>query len=148
MILFFDTSAFVKFFHEEDGTELVTELINSQDNEIWILDLCRLEFISALCRRFRNNEIDEDALNEAIEGLGLEEENARFNVEPLSQVVIQEAEDLLRRYGRQYGLRTLDSLHLGCFSLISEAEWYFVTADDNLCRIAESMGFKTIDPLK
>ena len=36
MILFFDTSALVKFFHNEDGTEAVTDLLNSQENKIWI----------------------------------------------------------------------------------------------------------------
>ena len=36
MILFFDTSALIKFFHEEEGTEKVTGLIHNEDNEIWI----------------------------------------------------------------------------------------------------------------
>lgn len=146
MILFFDTSALIKFFHEEDGTDVVTKLITSKDNEVWILDLCRLEFISALYRRFRNNEIDENILNEAINGF--EEEITRFQVEPLSQIVIHEAESLLKKYGKKHGLRTLDSLHLGCFSLVSEENWYFVAADENLCRVVESMGFKTINPIK
>ena len=35
MILFFDTSALVKFFHEEDGSEKVTKLIASQNNKIF-----------------------------------------------------------------------------------------------------------------
>jgi PIN domain nuclease of toxin-antitoxin system len=48
MILFFDTSALVKFFHEEDGSEKVTKLIASQNNKIFALDLCKLEFLSAL----------------------------------------------------------------------------------------------------
>lgn len=54
MNFFFDTSARVKYFHEEEGTKLVTKRINSKDNEIWVLDLFRLEFIAALYRRFRN----------------------------------------------------------------------------------------------
>ncbi len=42
MILFFDTSALVKFFHEEDGSEKVTEIITSRNNKIFVLDLCKL----------------------------------------------------------------------------------------------------------
>ncbi len=42
MILFFDTSALVKFFHEEDGSEKVTKLITSENNKIFVLDLCKL----------------------------------------------------------------------------------------------------------
>jgi predicted nucleic acid-binding protein len=146
MILFFDTSALVKFFHNEEGTEAVTELLNSQENEIWVSELVRLEFVSALHRRFRNREIDEKILNEAIEGFDVE--ITHFNMEPLSHVIVCEAEDLLKRYGKEYGLRTLDALHLGCFSLISESAWLFVSTDENLCKVAELMGTKVINPLK
>lgn len=146
MILFFDTSALVKFFHNEEGTKAVTELLSSQENEIWVSELIRLEFVSALHRRFRNKEIDEDILNEAIEGF--EVEITRFNIEPLSHVIVREAEDFLKRYGKEYGLRTLDALHLGCFNLISEKDWLFVSTDENLCKVAELMGTKVIDPLR
>lgn len=43
MKLFFDTSALVKFFHEETGTELVTQLINNPQNEVWISELTIVE---------------------------------------------------------------------------------------------------------
>lgn len=53
MNLFFDTSALVKFFHTEEGTDKVTELINSEENEIWISEVAGLEFLSAILRRLR-----------------------------------------------------------------------------------------------
>ena len=34
MNLFFDTSALIKFFHEEEGTDIVTELILDRNNEV------------------------------------------------------------------------------------------------------------------
>ena len=45
MNLFFDTSALVKFFHEEEGTDIVTELILDRNNEIWGSELGRLELL-------------------------------------------------------------------------------------------------------
>jgi uncharacterized protein with PIN domain len=81
MILFFDTSALVKFFHEEKGSETVTNLVLSKDNEIWISELARIEFLSAIFRRFRNREVDDEQLREAL--MGFEEQLATFNVEPL-----------------------------------------------------------------
>ena len=146
MILFFDTSALVKFFHNEDGTEAVTDLLNSQENKIWISELAKLEFLSALHRRFRNKEIDENILKEAIGGF--EEEINRFNIEPLSHATVQEARELLQKHGKEYGLRTLDALHLGCFRLISEDDWFFVSTDENLCKIVEYLGDKVINPVK
>ncbi len=47
MNLFFDTSALVKFFHEEIGTELVT-----QQNEVWISELTIVEFLSVMYRLY------------------------------------------------------------------------------------------------
>ncbi len=43
MILFFDTSALVKVFHEEKGSEVVTPLIKAKDNEVWISELARID---------------------------------------------------------------------------------------------------------
>lgn len=68
MNLFFDTSALVKYFHEEQGSEIVTDLITDPENIVHVSDLARLEFISVLYRRYRNKDIDENSLNEAISG--------------------------------------------------------------------------------
>lgn len=145
MKLFFDTSALVKFFHEEEGTQNVTGLINSEENEIWILEIASLEFLSALFRRFRNNEINDEELEVAISSF--EEQIDSFNVEPLGNATIKEAKSLLKKYGKVHGLRTLDAFHLGAFNLVCEEDWYFVTSDSNLYQVLEEIGFKTINPL-
>mgnify|MGYP001609919023 CR=1 FL=1 len=144
MKLFFDTSALIKFFHEEEGTQEVTRLITAEGSELWVSELVTIEFFSALFRRLRNNEITEDKLNEAISGF--DEQIALFNIEPLGHAVVTEAESLLKKYGKMQGLRALDALHLGTFSLISEDNWFFVAADNVLCNVVQSMGFKTINP--
>ncbi len=146
MRLFFDTSALVKFFHEEDGSENVTELVTSPDNEIWVSELARIEFLSALLRRFRNKEITEEKLDEAISGFN--ETIVSFNVEPLGQAIIREAESLMRKAGKRQGIRTLDALHIGTFTLISGDDWVFVAADKTLCGIIQSIGFKAINPIE
>ncbi|MFH1146302.1 MAG: type II toxin-antitoxin system VapC family toxin [Pseudomonadota bacterium] len=145
MIIFFDTSALIKLFHTEPGSALVTDLITSPNNDIWISELARIEFYSALYRRYRNKEIDGARLEAAV--LGFEEQCLLFNIEPLGQVVVQEAETLMKRFGKTMGLRTLDSLQLGSFVLIGGQDWYFTAADETLCRIAEETGAKTINPL-
>ena len=146
MNLFFDTSALVKFFHEEEGTDIVTELILDQNNEVWISELGRLEFISTVFRRFRNKELDEERLNTAVNSF--ENQISEFNIEPLGHAVLEEAELFIKNHGRAHGLKAMDALHLGSFSLIFEKDWSFVVADDNLCKVAEVVGFNTINPLK
>ena len=48
MKLFFDTSSLAKLFQEESGTDYVDELVNSSENEIWILELAEIEFLSCM----------------------------------------------------------------------------------------------------
>ena len=146
MNLFFDTSALVKFFHEEEGTETVTDLILDRNNEVYILELARLEFLSAVFRRFRNKELDEEQLNTAVNSF--EDQVDRFNIEPLGHAVLEEATLLMKNHGRTHGLKALDTLHLGTFSLLSEEDWAFVAADDSLCGVAKLIGYNTINPLK
>lgn len=145
MNFFFDTSALVKFFHVEDGTDVVTQLIEGTASGIFVSDLARLEFISALYRRYRNNTIDEVRLRSAI--TNFEKQLLSFSVEPLNQLVIDESGLLLKKYGKLYGLRTLDALHLGTFNLISEYGWCFVTADRVLEEVANLSGCLTINPV-
>jgi predicted nucleic acid-binding protein len=144
VILFFDTSALVKYFHIEEGSEYVTTLINDSNNEIWVLELARIEFISALFRKYRANIIDNNQLESAIDGF--ETEYNIFNIEPLSQAVAIEAEYLLKKYGKTEGLRTLDALHFAAFRLIAEEGWYFVATDEVLCQTVQLENFKVINP--
>lgn len=144
MRFFFDTSALVKFFYVESGTEIVTQIIEHSASEIWISDLARLEFASALYRRYRNKSLDEIKLHTAT--TYFDKQLVSFNIEPLNQLVIDEAGLLLKKYGRDFGLRTLDALHLGTYSLISEPGWCFVTSDTVLVEVAKLAGFLSLNP--
>ncbi len=147
MILFFDTSALIKYFHVEEGTEQVTTLINDPNHEVWILELTRIEFISALYRKYRAHIINNNQLKLAIEGF--EAEYSAFHVELLNQAIAVEAEYLLKKYGKTEGLRTLDALHFAAFRLIAEKEdWYFVAADEVLCHTVQLEGFNVINPCR
>ncbi len=144
MKFFFDTSALVKFFYVESGTEIVTQIMEHTASEIWISDLARLEFTSALYRRFRNKSLDEIRLHTAT--TYFDKQLISFNVEPLNQLVIDEAALFLKKFGKEYGLRTLDALHLGTYSLISEQGWCFVTSDTVLADVAKLAGFLALNP--
>ena len=65
MNLYFDTSALVKFFHAEPGTKVISELIENSANKVYVSELAKVEFYCALSRRFRNNELSKQELEEA-----------------------------------------------------------------------------------
>ena len=145
MNLYVDSSALIKYFHKEQGTEKVRELLNSTNNEIWISELVIIEFYSALFRRFRNKEIDEEELETAIQGF--EEYIKIIIIEPLRPTIVKEAERLLKQYGKNYGLRTLDALQLGTFNLIAKEDWTFVGADNKFNALIRVMNFSVINPM-
>ncbi|OHD10379.1 MAG: hypothetical protein A2086_02280 [Spirochaetes bacterium GWD1_27_9] len=146
MKYFFDTSAFVKFYRNEKGTELVTNIILDNNNQIWIMELAKLEFCSSLYRRYRNNEITFNDLSEIIELF--ENDIKNIQVEPFTNQIIIEAEILLKRFGKDFGLRTLDALHLASCYLISDENTFFVSSDEYLCKVALLLGLKIINPIK
>jgi len=54
MNLFFDTSALVKYYLPEIGSDRVESLVENQENTIWLSELLKVEFYSALFRRLRS----------------------------------------------------------------------------------------------
>lgn len=144
MKVFLDTSALVKYFHEEEGTDNVTPLIENIDNDIWISELAFVEFVSALHKKYRTGVLDKQHIALAVEGFT--ETCAIFSVEPLGQAVAQEAIVLLNQYGPTNNLRTLDALQLAAFSLIAETNSIFVSADINLCAVASLAGYTVMNP--
>lgn len=142
MKLFFDTSALVKYFHDEAGTQQVVSLIMDHANEIWVSDLTRVEFLSALYRKVRTAELGVNQLYDAI--VGFDEEWKRFSVQPLGHIVVTEAEKFLRKQGQKYRLRALDALQFASFALLAELDWQFVVADELLASAVAAEGFHVI----
>jgi uncharacterized protein with PIN domain len=81
MNFFVDTSALVKLFQEEAGSGIVEEIANDQNNELWILDLSRIEFYSCIFRRYRQQEISSNELDIVIKAF--DEQISSFNLELL-----------------------------------------------------------------
>ena len=137
MHFFFDTSALVKLFSEEKGSSIVKDIIDNADNTIWISDLVRVEIHSAILRKFRNGEINADELESILKGI---DEQLSFLQEIyMAGDIIAEASALVLKFGKNYGLRTLDAIHLACWQLYSERKCTFITSDRVQADVAEEI---------
>ena len=143
MIIFLDTSALAKLFQAEEGTHKVIEWVNSAQKTT-VLDLARLEFTSAIQRRYRNQELSSEDVSLIKEGF--KERWDFFSVQPINRKVVDEAENLLNIYGSNFGLRSLDALHIAGFQLVAQEHWYFVAADKTLCKVIEDIGLNVLNP--
>jgi len=144
MNIFLDTSALVKFYHEEEGTASITALILDCRDDIFISELAKLEVISSFGRRFRSKELDEDDYQEAVEVF--REDLQRYKVVPLTYLVLKKAELILLDLAPTTGLRTLDALHLATYILGNSADSLFVAGDKTLLQTAKKIGANTYCP--
>ena len=146
MNCFFDTSALAKLFQKEEGSNFVEELINAPENDIWVLDLTRIELLSSFYRRYRQKEISEKELEIILNAF--DEQLLEFNQEFLGPAVLFEAEQLMNSYGKIQGLRALDALQLGACKMLNTTEWRFVCSDKRLCDIARLCKIIVLNPLE
>lgn len=63
---FIDTSALVKLYHQEDGTESLDEFVKNKNAIIVISALSKIELTSALARKVRMNELTQAKYEEAL----------------------------------------------------------------------------------
>lgn len=141
-IYFFDTSALVKRYYEEAGTETVDELITSETPTA-ISSLSVVETTSAFRRKYNRDEITEDEMN-ALLGEFFREALDEFVILPLDESLTEFSFELVI----EDDLRTLDSLQLSAALSLSTEERTptFVCADRDLVSTAERRGLDTVNP--
>ena len=143
--IYLDTSALIKLYVEEEGTEQVVAITDDSNGvQIVILDVTPLEARSAVRRRQREGDIsgaDADRILDRIE----DDTSSSFLVQPSTSAVIEGAARLIDRHP----LRAYDALQLaGCLVIrdIVPGPLTFVCADARLCGAAELEGLTVLNP--
>ena len=144
--VYLDTSALIKLYVEEEGTEQVVEATqDAADGRVIIVDLTPLEARSAIRRREREGDIsatDADRVLRQIEN----DCSMSFLMQPSTTAVIEEAVRLIDRHP----LRAYDALQLaGCLVVRDgmPGPVTFVCADTRLCDAAGLEGLETLNPV-
>ena len=143
--VYLDTSALIKLYVEEEGTERVVAITDDFDGvQVIILDVTPLEARSAVRRRQREGDIsgaDADRILDRIE----DDTSSSFLVQPSTSAVIEGAARLIDRHP----LRAYDAIQLaGCLVIrdIVPGPLTFVCADVRLCGAAELEGLTVLNP--
>ena len=142
---FIDTSALVKFFVIEPGTDKVEQIVLGNDNLIFITHLSILEFYSALFKKYRTGELIEDQLTNALKGF--DESLYLFEILQVDSKVIDHAKILMKNIGKEYAIRTLDAIQLSSYTLLDDKNIIMINADKIFCSIVESLNYKVINPV-
>ncbi len=146
-LLYLDTSALVKLYVQEPGTEPMLALAHPDANHrLAILSLARLEFRAAVRRRVKLGDIEATVADMLIHSFS-EHLATIFQVQPVNDAVLEEAAGVIDRYS----IRAYDAVQLGgCLALRStvgeEVDVQFVCADDQLLAAARAEGLPAINP--
>lgn len=144
-LYYFDTSALLKHYLSEPGSEWVRGLADLRHgNVILVSDLTTVEFCSALARRQREGSITPTNAIVLQIRFFADFEREYLSI-ALTRNLLRSACDSFDRHP----LRSLDAIQLASARearYVLQEEIVFVTADKNLLAAAASEGFATDDP--
>ena len=143
-ILYLDTSAWLKLYIEENGSELIKQIITDSE-QICTHLIAYTELRSALARAERENRIEHSQKIMVIDAM--EKDWQMLNI-------VQPTETLIRRAALlcdQFGLRGFDSIHLASAEAINlqtmPETTLFASFDRKLNKAAFELGMSIL-PLK
>ena len=144
---FLDTSALVKYYHPEDGTQEVTRIIAEPDSRHAISRLSLVETVSAFAVKVRTGDIDEQGFEALRRRFYYDIGQRLFRIMPVTTSRYQEATQLLEKHF-QIRLRTLDALQLSVALALSRQDIieHCVYADRRLSETAREEGLSVIRP--
>lgn len=133
MLVFFDTSAFVKRYIQETGTDKILEWCNNA-TEIGLAGIALPEIISALCRLRRETHLSEPQYNH-LKSMLLADIEDIVLCDLTPAIMAQTITSLENNV-----LRGMDAIHIGC-AVALKAD-VFVSADKRQCEAAIRAGLQ------
>jgi hypothetical protein len=140
---YFDSSALVKRYVEETGTNSVNSIL-STGGEIATSKLTYPEILSALMRKHRAGEIAKKLLQDIV---------ARFETDWCHILVLEFHNDLLQTVKfllEKHPLKAADAIHLSSalwLKLSSKVDVTFIASDWNLLKAARAEKLQVMNPL-
>jgi predicted nucleic acid-binding protein len=145
-ILFFDTSALVKRYHQEKGTDVVDVAFDQEGIRI-ISDISVIEFFSAFAKKVKTGEITKEDFQVTIKELADDILSGIIQVEQLGENEKKTAATLIEKYGLSENLRTLDSMQIAVIEKLGSDHIDCVyCADLPMISILKQEGFKIVNP--
>jgi len=140
VVVFLDTSSLVKLYYYEADSEVLVQKISEKADSIFIFELSKVEFTSALWKKVRMGGLDKKTCEEVLQLFA--NDAAKYQWVLLSSDIAAQAVSLLNKYGMG-SLRTLDALQLAAAVSLNNTADVFVTSDDFLKGLFTQEGLPT-----
>jgi uncharacterized protein len=144
---FLDSSALVKRYHREGGTEHVEQLFGEPSDRLLVSRLALVELHSCFARLVREGVLKAADFGPLIDRLAADVASGTFKVAALSSQRLQDASSLLATQGLTMPIRTLDAIHLATAQALNNRTRLaaFVAADKRLLASAAACGLSVLD---
>ena len=145
---FLDTSALVKLYHAEIGTDVVERIVSATDHTVRISRLAATELTSAFAIKVRTQSITRENASLFLRQFREDIATGQLEMFSIAESEFAVAESLVERYAFDFRLRALDALQLAVALALRRQNLveHFVAADIVLCEVAQLEGFSAINP--
>ena len=143
MIRYFDTSALVKHYVQETGSDSVGHLLTEQGVTLSTSALTRLEGFHAICRKCLEGKVSPKIKIRLLRQF--ESDLQAFQLVEINSARTEEAKQLIRKTA----LKTLDAIHIASALLFKKQKLKteFISCDEPQSRVARQQGLITRNPL-
>jgi predicted nucleic acid-binding protein len=146
-IVFFDTSALVKRYHREVGTDVVEAAFRGHSSTRMISDIGVIECYSAFARKVRTGDITKEDFRATLQELAEDIRSGTIRLAFFGDSDKREAAALLEKYGSSRNLRTLDAMQLAVIKRLGTHVIRDVyCADRPFIDLIEAEGFSVLNP--
>lgn len=127
MKIFIDTSSLIKLYFQEEGTSVLDQLfIDNVITEIFISEITKIEFFSAIYKKVRTKDLLLQNANDII--TAFEADEIKYSFILIDSQIINSSKKLVEKYGLK-GLRSLDAIQLACACSVKYIVTYALSGD-------------------
>jgi predicted nucleic acid-binding protein len=145
---YFDSSALVKRYVEERGSNHVERLLSDPATVVYVSRIAGAEVVAAVTRRARGGRVDEGQIADVVRAFR-EDFGVCYRVQEVTEQLGEDAMDLAYRHA----IRGYDAVHLATaldVNLLRRDRalpgLVFVSSDGDLNRAARTEGLEVLDP--
>ncbi len=140
-VYYIDTSALVKRYHLEQGSDRVDQIFADPASILSTANLTITELTSALDRKLQGGLLSKQGLTHVL-SVAARDLLEEFWLIELGRDHIRRSQNLILGYH----LRTLDALHFAVLLSLKELEPILVSADQRLLSAAQQEGLQILNP--
>ena len=146
-VYYLDTSAILKRYRNEPGTEAIDRLFDSPqaDSQFYISFLTILELTSGILRLVKGRQLSQNVADDMLARFRQDTQDT-VRILPLTDAIVNGAVAVVE----QHQLRSADAIHLATassiFSLAPDSECVLVSSDRELLSAAGNSGMGVLNP--